>query len=318
MLFWALATLFAGALLSVQARMNGELSSISGRGLDAALWSFGSGLVVLTVLASLVPPMRAGAVRLRDALRYRQIRVWQCLGGIIGGVFVFAQSYAVPLVGVALFTIATVGGQTASAVAVDRVGVGPSGRVPISWLRLSAAALAPVGVLIAVGGRVSATSVDVVLPAALALLAAAFVSVQQGTNGRVTVAARQAMTTAWLNFGTGTATLLLLTVPALAMGSFGAPVAVSAPWWAWFGGVCGIGVVSITAFTVRHLGVLLVILLMLAGQLATAVVLDWLNPATRGQITPIVVLGLLVTVAAAVLAAYGATRASRAASAARR
>ncbi len=105
--------------------------------------------------------------------------------------------------------------------------------------------------------------------------------------------------------------LLVLTVPAWAMGSFGVPARGEVPWWAWFGGVFGIFVVSATAVAVRHLGVLLVILLMLAGQLAAAVVLDALNPETRGQITPVVLLGLLVTVAAAVLAAVAATRAQR-------
>ncbi|HEU4331098.1 MAG TPA: DMT family transporter [Lapillicoccus sp.] len=312
MLFWAVGTLLAGGLLSVQARMNGELSHVWGRGLDAAIWSFGSGLLILTLLAVVVKPVRTGAARLRKGLRDGEIQLWQCFGGVIGGLYVFAQAYAVPLIGVALFTIATVGGQTASAVVVDRFGIGPTGRLPVSWLRVLGAVLSTVGVIIAVGGRVSVSSSQVILPAVLALVGAAFVSVQQGTNGRVTVVTRQAMTTTWLNFGTGTVTLLLCAIPGRIMGAFGEPASTAVPWWAWLGGLCGIIVVSVTALAVRHLGVLLIILLMLAGQLATAILLDALNPETRGQISPVVLLGLLVTVAAAALAGLGAARAQRA------
>jgi transporter family-2 protein len=310
-LFWAIGTLLAGALLSVQARMNGELSHVWGRGLDAAIWSFGSGLLILTLLALVLKPIRTGAARLRKGLRDGEIQLWQCFGGVIGGLYVFAQAFSVPLIGVALFTIATVGGQTASAVVVDRFGIGPAGRLPVSWLRVLGAVLSTAGVIIAVGGRVSVSSSQVILPAVLSLVGAAFVSVQQGTNGRVTVVTRQAMTTTWLNFGTGTVTLLLCAIPGELMGAFGAPAPGAVPWWAWFGGLCGIIVVSVTALAVRHLGVLLIILLMLAGQLATAILLDALNPETRGQITPVVLLGLLVTVGAAGVAGASATRTAR-------
>ena len=45
----------------------------------------------------------------------------------------------------------------------------------------------------------------------------------------------------------------------------------------------------------RPLGVLLVMLLMLAGQLVAAVGLDALDPQTRDHITPLVLVGLLIT-----------------------
>ena len=237
---------------------------------------------------------------------------------MVGGLYVFAQAYAVPITGVALFSIATVGGQAASAMVVDRIGLGPSGRLPVSWLRVLGAVLSTVGVVIAVGGRASLSSAQVVLPAVLSLVGAAFVSVQQATNGRVTVVSRQPLTTAWLNFGTGAVTLLLCVVPGRVMGAFGERAPGEVPAWAWFGGLCGIAVVVVTTLAVRRLGVLLIILLTLAGQLATAILLDALDPETRGQITPVVLFGLLVTVGAAALAAVAATRTRRAAQAAER
>lgn len=308
---WSILTLLSGAFLAVQARMNGELAVAFGHGLDAAIWSFGSGLLLLCLLLALVPSMRAGFRSVREALHARRLRWWQCIGGTVGGLYVFTQAYAVPLAGVALFTIAVVGAQTMSAVGVDRFGIGPAGRVAVTWPRVAAALLAVVGVVISVGDRVrggSGTSGSVVLPVVLAALAGAAMTVQQGINGRVTVAARQPLTTTWLNFAFGSAVLWLIAIPASRGSAFGAPASRAVPWWAWFGGLLGVGIVAVGAISVRHLGVLLVSLLMLAGQLVAAVLLDLLDASTRDHITPVAILGLLVTLAAALLAGLAARR----------
>lgn len=308
---WAALTVGAGSFLSLQSRMNGELATVSGRGLDAALWSFGSGLAVLTVLVLASPVVRAGFTRVRAALREKRIRLWQLLGGGVGGLYVFNQTYAVPVAGVALFTIAVVGGQTASAIVVDRWGLGPAGKVPVSWTRVAAALLATVGVVVAVGGRMSGSSGAVILPIALALVVGALMTVQQATNGRVNVASRNPFTTTWLNFAVGTVLLVVLAVPGAVIGTFGTPSSLSAPWWAWLGGVLGIGVVTVSAIAVRHLGVLQVMVSLLLGQLTSAVALDALSPATRGHITSLVIVGLVTTLVAAVLSGVAASRAAR-------
>jgi bacterial/archaeal transporter family-2 protein len=308
---WSVLTLLSGAFLAVQARMNGELAVAFGHGLDAAIWSFGSGLLLLCLLLALVPSMRAGFRSVREALRARSLRWWQCIGGTVGGLYVFTQAYAVPLAGVALFTIAVVGAQTISAVGVDRFGIGPAGRVAVTWPRVAAALLAVVGVVISVGDRIrgaSDTSSVVVLPVVLAALAGAAMTVQQGFNGRVTVAAGQPLTTTWLNFAFGSAVLWLIAIPASRGSAFGAPTSLVVAWWAWFGGLLGVGIIAVGAISVRHLGVLLVSLLMLAGQLLAAVLLDLLDASTRGHITPVAILGLLVTLAAALLAGLAARR----------
>ncbi|MEO7235528.1 MAG: DMT family transporter, partial [Lapillicoccus sp.] len=289
---WSLLTLLSGAFLAVQARMNGELATAFGHGLDAAIWSFGSGLVVLCLMLLVSPSMRQGFRSLREALRARRLRWWQCIGGAVGGLYVFTQAYAVPIAGVALFTIAVVGAQTLSAVGVDRYGIGPAGRVAVSWPRVAAALLALVGVVISVGDRVRGTSTAVVVPVVLAALAGAAMSVQQGINGRVTVAAGQPFTTTWLNFAIGSVTLWVIAIPASRGSAFGTPVSLGVPWWAWFGGVLGVGIIAVGAISVRHLGVLLVSLLMLVGQLLAAVLLDLVDASTRGHITPVAILGL--------------------------
>jgi bacterial/archaeal transporter family-2 protein len=310
-LLWAVLAFVGGALLSVQSRMNGELATVLGHGLDAALWSFLTGTLALSVALAVSRSMRSGLRSLRGALAHGRIHWYQCVGGCMGGLFVLCQSYAVPLAGVALWTVAVVGGQTVSGMGVDRFGIGPAGRLPVNLGRAVAAVLAVVGVLVAVGGRVSHTDATVVLPVVLSVLAGISLAVQSGINGRVGVASGNAFTTAWLNFTLGSAILLALALPGAFVGAFGAPRSVDAPWWAWWGGLLGIVVVAAGVVGVRYLGVLLQLLLMLVGQLSAAAVLDLLNPETRESVTPLVLLGLLITLVAAALAGASATRGRR-------
>jgi bacterial/archaeal transporter family-2 protein len=224
----------------------------------------------------------------------------------MGGLFVLCQSYAVPLAGVALWTVAVVGGQTASGMGVDRFGIGPAGRLPVNAGRAVGAVLAVAGVLVAVEGRISTTDATVVVPVVLSVLAGVSLAIQAGINGRVGLASGNAFTTAWLNFTLGTVILLVLAVPEGVIGQFGAPRSMDAPWWAWWGGLLGIVVIAAGAVGVRYLGVLLQLLLMLVGQLSVAALLDLLNPATRATVTPVVLLGLALTLVAAALASVAA------------
>ena len=310
-LLWAVLAFVAGAFLSIQSRMNGELATVFGHGIDAALWSFVTGTIVLSLALLVSRPMRSGLRQLRVSLSDGRIRWYQCVGGFMGGLFVLCQSYAVPLAGVALWTVAVVGGQTASGMGVYRFGIGPAGRLPVAAGRAVASVLAVAGVLIAVEGRVSATDAAVVLPVVLSVLAGISLAVQAGINGRVGVASGNAFTTAWLNFTLGTVILLVLAVPEGLLGQFGVPRSMAAPWWAWWGGLLGIVVIAAGAVGVRYLGVLLQLLLMLVGQLSVAALLDLLNPSTRSSVTPVVLLGLVLTFVAAALASVATMRGPR-------
>ncbi len=308
---WAVLAFVAGAFLSIQSRMNGELATVFGHGLDAALWSFLTGTIVLSLALLVSRAMRSGLRQLRISLRYSEIHWYQCVGGFMGGLFVLCQSYAVPLAGVALWTVAVVGGQTGSGMGVDRFGIGPAGRLPIAAGRAVAAVLAVAGVFVAVEGRISTAGATVVVPVVLSVLAGVSLAVQAGINGRVGVASGNGFTTAWLNFTLGTVILIVLAVPARLIGQFGAPRSVEAPWWAWWGGLLGIVVIAAGAVGVRHLGVLLQLLLMLVGQLSVAALLDLLNPSTRSSVTPVVLLGLVLTFVAAALASVATVRGPR-------
>jgi transporter family-2 protein len=282
--------------------MNGELSARWHVPLEAAGWSFGSGFLVLCVLLALLPRLRRGMGTLVVAFRSREIRWWQCVGGMLGALLVAVQTYAVPLVGVAVFTVAVVAGQTSSGLAVDRAGLSPSGRVPVNRLRLLAAGLAVVGALVASAARGGHSAV-LWLPALLAVGVGATSAVQAAINGHVNLRTGFPLSTTWLNFGMGVIMLAAVTLVHALVTRGSAPwTLTAAPWWAWFGGVCGIGAVAVQAATVRRLGVLILAIATLTGQLGAALVLDIASPATRGDVGPQLVAGVLITFAGAAVA----------------
>lgn len=113
----------AGILMAVQGRLNGGLSTFVGSGIEAALVNFSSGLVILVFIVLLVPSVRRGVVRIPAAIRVGELNRWQILGGLIGGTVVAVQSIAVPIVGVAVFTVAAVAGQSANSLLLTKLAL---------------------------------------------------------------------------------------------------------------------------------------------------------------------------------------------------
>jgi transporter family-2 protein len=66
-----LATI-SGVMIALQARANGELSDRLGNGVQAALISFGSGLIIIAFIALFSPAMKEGARNLRGAVSRRE------------------------------------------------------------------------------------------------------------------------------------------------------------------------------------------------------------------------------------------------------
>ncbi|SDX99978.1 transporter family-2 protein [Micromonospora pattaloongensis] len=293
--------LLSGVGVAVQSRINGELGVRLGDGVAAATVSFGVGLLVLLVLVPATPTGRRGLRAVRDALRDRSLRPWQCLGGLCGAFLVATQGLTVHALGVAVFTVAVVAGQSASSLAVDRAGIGPTGRQPVTGPRLAGAVLTVLAVLLAVGERLGnpATLALAVLPA----LAGVGIAWQQAVNGRVRVAARSTLAATLINFAVGTGGLL--TAYAVDVAARGWP---TGSWprepWLYLGGPIGIVFIAIAAAVVPLTGVLLLGLATIAGQIVGAVGLDLIAPPAAGRPGPTTLVGaalalLAVTIAAA-------------------
>ena len=302
----------AGLLVPVQGRINGALGTVLADGLAAAVVSFSTGLVLMIAISLLLPKGRAGLAQVLPALRERRFPRYYVLAGGIGALFVFAQSFTVGLLGVALFTVAAVTGQTLSGLLVDRMGIGPAGKRPITGIRVLGSVLTVAAVAWAVsprfasgaaggaGGAGGSDPMALVLPVLLPVLAGFLMSFQQAMNGTATVHYRTPITATLVNFVAGSIVLWLAWLIKLA--AAGPGHALPGEWWYYLGGPMGCVFIAVAAFLVRSLGVLVTGLGMIAGQLLGSLALDLALPAPGTVVALPTVLGTLLTLAAIVLA----------------
>lgn len=269
----------AGFAIAIQSRINGQLAVDLGDSLLAALISFGGGLTVLVVLLMLSRGMRAGVARVRDALGAGRFRYWYLLGGVGGAAMIFSQSLTVGVLGVATFTVGVVTGQTVSGLFVDRVGLGPAGKRPISVARLFGTGLMLVAVVVTAWGGIAIAGSRAWL-LVFPILGGFAVAVQQAINGHVGATADNPFVAALTNFAVGTT---VLGVSWLATAPLRDDVVEfpSNP-LLYVGGLVGIGFIATAALVVRWIGVLLLGLASIAGQLLASIALDVVLPAHAG------------------------------------
>jgi len=295
---------------ATQSRVNGELGHQVGNGVLAALCSFSSGWVILLAIAVLVPNVRKAFLSIPSMVRAGELKWWQCIGGMAGATYVIGQGTVVPVVGVAVFTISVVAGQTTSSLLVDKYGLGPAGPKAITWIRIVAALIAIVGVAIAkTGADSSATQQHHPLTGTLPLVLYAFATglvtaIQYALNGRVAVATGQPFATTLLNFTMGTVVLIIallflvfvqdtqLTPP---------PSPLDEP-LLWSGGTIGIIFIASASVLVRSLGVLVFALVSVVGQLTGAILLDVFLPNGATEVTGQIILGVVITAVAVIIA----------------
>ncbi|RXZ67357.1 DMT family transporter [Agromyces albus] len=307
-----LAVVFAlacGALTAVQSRINGQLAGAIDDAFTAAAISFGSGLVILLVSLALWRPGRAGFPRVRAALRERRLAWWMVLGGLSGAWFVTTQGLSAGVIGVALFTVAIVAGQTIGGIVFDLVGLGPGGRRPLTVTRVIGAVLA----LAAIGWAVSAQLAHEV-PLWLMLfpfLAGIAVGWQQAVNGRVKIEAGSALTATVFNFAVGTAALVVVVLVRAAI--VGWPESLPGEPWLYAGGAIGCIFIAGQAALVRMVGVLLLALCGVAGQLAAALTLDLVLPTGGRPVDVATVGGTALALVAVVVASIRWSRRKHAA-----
>lgn len=303
-----------GAGVAVQGRINGALGVRLQDGIAAACISFGLGFVVLVIAFAISRRLRAGLGRVRRAVSSGQLRPWQLFGGLCGAFFVACQGLTVAAIGVTAFTVAAVGGQLLSSLVVDRLGLAPNGRTPVTVPRVGGAALAMVAVILAAAGRSGApvgsaavpewlrtgpTALLVVLPA----LAGIGLAWQQAVNGRVGAVGGPFSATL-VNFGIGTTALFA--IEACILAGTGWPTEFPSEPWLYLGGLIGVAFIALAALAVRWIGVLLLGLTSVAGQLLASVTLDILTPTGAG-LSHTAVIGCALTFVAVLVATRSRT-----------
>jgi len=297
-----------GMMTAAQARINGELGLRLTDGFVAAAISFGSGLAILIVLSLVLPSGRRGARALGAGLRERTIPWRMLLGGVAGALTVATQGLAVAVIGVSLFTVGVVAGQTLNGLVLDRVGYGPAGVVAVTVPRVVGGALALAAVAVSLQGGVldRVPLWMLVLP----LIAGVGIAWQQATNGRLRQRLGTPLTATLVNFVAGTA--LLVTAAVVSVALTGAPAALPSEPWLYVGGAMGVFYIFLSAAIVVHTGVLLLGLGAVAGQLLTALVIDLAWPAAAGPGWILELVTVVVALASVVVAAVPWRRRGRA------
>ena len=290
---FAIFAVLIGVVVAIQSRINGQLSVDLDNGLAAALVSFITGLALVTILVFGFKRERKALFRIFTAVKKRELVTWEVMGGVLGGFFVAAQSAVVPQIGVALFTISVVAGQTISSLLVDKAGMTPSGKERITKPRVLGAVATLIAVAIAVFPDLTNSEFRF-LPLTFALIVGVFASFQQGMNGRVNVVARSPLATAWLNFSSGTIVVVIALSVDLALGGSIGPL--PSNFWVYTGGAAGLVFVAVSAYIIKHLGVLNFSILSIAGQLVGAILIDWLAPAKAGALNSYLIFGTVMTI----------------------
>jgi transporter family-2 protein len=260
--------LAAGILGAIQPKINAVLGSRLGSALLASLVNFTVALVLVAVAVSLRPATRRRLV----GLRAWDVPRWTFIAGLGGAVVVLAGAVTVETIGVAIFSVAFFAGQITFSLVVDRLGLGPGGKRPVSVQRVQAVILAVVAVAVAQIGRDAGELAPALV--AFVVAAGAAVSFQSAFNARIAFAIGDPVAATALNVGVGIVTLATVVLAVAGAGDLQSPRWPGEP-WLYAGGALGVTIVLALAISTAALGVLRATLAMLAAQLIAAFAVDW-------------------------------------------
>jgi len=294
----------SGLMIALQARANGELSHRMGNPIEAALVSFGSGLIIISLISAFTPSIRKGMKNLKGAVQRKEIPVWTLFAGMLGGSFVAVQTQIVPIIGVAIYSVASIAGQTAASLWVDRIGLTGGGKKVITARRVAAAGVTVLAVLVSVLDRIDARDLSL-FAVVFGCFAGAIVGVQRALNGQINESTNQSFATSWLNFIMGTTFLVIFLTIGVIINRAEFISLPSGPWWMYTGGTIGVIYIAFTSTIVQHLGVLTFTLISVGGQLVGSLLIDLYSPTQGVQVSAYLVTGILMTYLGVVVGGVG-------------
>jgi len=180
---------------------------------------------------------------------------------------------------------------------VDLIGLSPSGKHKVTPVRAITAIVTLISVTIAVYPDLQSATFRFA-PILLAIIVGVVVSFQQAINGRVNVVSTRPLATTFVNFLMGSTVLSIALMINLTRG--GTIGALPTNFVVYLGGIIGVIYIAVSAFTVRHIGILNMILFSVTGQLIGALLLDWLAPAANTKVTSYLLTGTAMTLGAVV------------------
>lgn len=302
-------SIVAGMGVALQSRLNGELGLELGNGSLAALISFSSGLVILGVVLGFSAHARRGLREVLGRVRHGDLPWWSIIGGLGGGMLVLTQGLVAGFLGVALFSVAVVAGQTFGALAIDTRGLIGFPRIPLAAPRIVGALMVVAGIATtaSIGESAGGFSWQFLLP----LVAGVGTGFQQALNGTVQRASQSALAATFINFTMGTLILLVITLASAPFVS--TPTEIPTQWWLYLGGFVGTLFISIQTVTVNKIGLLGLGVSLVTGQVLGSILLDLFLPMGYHPVTVWTLVGAVLTVAGSALVTLtrlGTTRSS--------
>src|SRR5947208_11065959 len=137
-----LLTALVGGVLALQAPINAGLGRATGQ-LPAALVSFTVGTLLLAVIVALTGDA-SGLTSTFD------VRWYYLVGGVLGAAYVTVALIAVKSIGAGGVAAATITGQLAASVIIDRLGILGLERTPLGATRIAGVALLLAGTFLVV------------------------------------------------------------------------------------------------------------------------------------------------------------------------
>ena len=265
-----------------------------GDSLEAALVSFSTGLLFVSGIALVRQDVRAGFRQIFTAINLNKMPAWTITAGVLGASFVAMQTYVVPIAGVALFTVASLAGQTAISLWVDKSALSGGTKTLMTKRRVVAAIITVLAVVLSAWDRFELSNFSIIA-LGLAFFAGSWVGVQRALNGRINSHSNKSFATSWLNFITGTSFLLLLLLLRSLFTDHSILNFQTAPLWMFLGGSIGVIYIALSSHIVQHLGVLEFTLFSVGGMLIGSLLIDLLLPTPGTVISPFLIAGIALT-----------------------
>ena len=252
----------AALIIAVMLAINGELTAVCGETLTTLLIHLvGLGVCSAAALIKRENPFRAA----------RGVPFAIMLGGVINYFTTFFNTLAVGRISVTAILALSLLGQAATSLVIDRLGLFGMEKRRLGALELAGLAVTALGIALLLGGTGGGAPA---LPVAVSVLSGtACVCTRQVT---AQLSERTSLLTGtWFSYFTGSiVAVAALGIAALAGAEPRLELSLSAPAWAYLGGVLGAAAVYLQSICVKRMSSVAMTLVMFAGQVFGGAAID--------------------------------------------
>ena len=297
---FVILTAIIGLSMPVQTAVNSRQERFLGSSLVSTLVCFIVGTVLVLILAAFsIGSFSAGG------LSTIPWHAWT--GGVSGMLCVWLFIIVFPRLGGIQTVLLPMLGQIATSMLIDTFGLFGMERTPLSATRLIGALVVVAGVLLAVLKKDEGQGkkgLELLPWQLLGIIAGALIAAQSAANGALGVHLGSPILASAVSFTVST--VLLVAMVAFSptdRAALGNVFTVKRPWWTWMGGVIGVLIVAGFAASAPVLGVGLMSVVSILGQLAMSVLIDkfGLFGSEKRKVTTLKYIGILTVLAGAVI-----------------